>query len=263
MSVLCTRNPVSLAVARNVEAPDKTDSYMPVKNGQFVDTVRAAFEALGWALDYEAYGLTCKDQRFFFTHRYVQKNSPDGSEHAVAVGGRNSYDRSIAAGLAIGANVFVCDNLCFSGDDFAVLRRHTSNVWRDLAELVKKAAATAETRHARLGAELHLLKEVGISDDRAYELFGLALGHEVVAPTQINAALRDWKEPRHPEFADRNLWSWYNAVNEALKTSTADTMLTRHANLHRFALSQIDPRVLEAARAEHIIDAEVIDVEAA
>jgi hypothetical protein len=254
---LCTRNPVSLVTARTVEAPEKTDSYMPVRNGQFVDVVRAAFEGIGWKLDFEAYGLTCKDQRFFFTHRYVQVGVEPGSqEHAVAVGGRNSYDRSIAAGLAIGANVFVCDNLCFSGSDFAVLRRHTTNVWRDLEELVNKAAATAVTRHARLGAELNLLKEIEVNDNRAYELFGLALGHEIVAPTQINAALRDWKQPRHPEFADRNLWSWYNSVNEALKTSTADTMLTRHANLHRFALTQVDPSALETVRGAHVIDAE-------
>ena len=107
----------------------------------------------------------------------------------------------------------------------------------------------------QVGHELDLLKEIEITDDRAFELFGLALGHDIVAPTQINAALRDWKEPRHEEFSGKNMWGWYNAVNESLKTSTADTMLTRHASLHRFALTQVDPMQLQTARSAHIIDA--------
>jgi hypothetical protein len=51
----------------------------------------------------------------------------DHNELGLSVAFRNSYDRSMSIGLAIGASVFICDNLALNGD-IAVMKKHTKNV---------------------------------------------------------------------------------------------------------------------------------------
>ena len=46
---------------------------------------------------------------------------------AFVVGVRNSHDKSFPAGLVIGASIFVCDNLSFSGE-VKLARKHTVHV---------------------------------------------------------------------------------------------------------------------------------------
>jgi hypothetical protein len=54
--------------------------------------------------------------------------------HCV-VGIRNSHDKAFAAGIIAGAQVLVCDNLCFSGE-ILLARKHTGHIHYDLPVMV-------------------------------------------------------------------------------------------------------------------------------
>ena len=57
-------------------------------------------------------------------------------DYNTVIGLRNSHDKVISAGVACGSGVFVCDNLCFSGE-VKLARKHTANILTDLPHLVR------------------------------------------------------------------------------------------------------------------------------
>ena len=76
-------------------------------------------------------------------------------------------------------------------------------------------------------------------EQRGYAMLGVAMGRELLTPTQASVAFGDWKKPRYEEFADRNLWSLYNCVTEGLKKGAPGTVLDRHANAHDYFTEQL------------------------
>jgi predicted SpoU family rRNA methylase len=52
----------------------------------------------------------------------------------LSIGIRNSYDKSMSIGVALGARVFVCDNLAISGE-IRIVRKHTAGVWKAIEDM--------------------------------------------------------------------------------------------------------------------------------
>jgi len=220
---------VGLTELAAVPIPEKTRSYCPVPNIELVDFVRSRVtDFLGLEIESEAYGLSRKDQQMFG----VMRVDTGRKDHGLSIGLRNSYDKSLLAGLATGAGIFVCDNLCFSGDSGTYFRKHTTNVWRDIRLNVDKALRDAGLHYERMTFDLDAMKTIPLSGDQGYELIGRALGHSILMPQQATVAMRDWDEPRHEEFAPRNLHSLYNCFTEGLKKGPAGTSLDRHSAAH-------------------------------
>jgi hypothetical protein len=128
----------------------------------------------------------------------------------------------------------VCDNLCFSGDAFRVIRRNTTNVWADFQRLVNEQVATALSSYEKLQHQTEAMKAKPCHKDRGYALLGVAIGRGLLTPHQASVAFGDWETPRHQEFSDRNIWSLYNAVTEGLKKGSPATVLDRHAKAHDY-----------------------------
>lgn len=218
------------------ELPEQTDTYMPVPHRELVDVIKAQVQGAidGANLASERYALNSKGTKMFGVQVYDHQNP----ELGLAVGFRNSYDKSISVGLALGASVFVCDNLALTGQ-VKVLRRHTPKVWEDLHDMIEAALPEAEKNFTDIVADSELLKTVEISDTEAYEHLGVLFGEGVLKPRQLSAALKHWQNPPQREFAEPNMWSLYNAANAALKTARPDRILEQHIDLH----SQIMHRV--------------------
>jgi hypothetical protein len=71
------------------------------------------------------------------------------SEYGCVLGLRNSYDKSCSTGLCIGATVFVCDNLSFSGSQITFERKHTANLLRDLSWIITQIVDQLPTHFNR------------------------------------------------------------------------------------------------------------------
>ena len=219
--------------------PEKTDSYQPLSNAQQIGIVRRAMEARGFSLIQQRYGLSCKGKRMVFLQAWDHPDLPKDRDMHLFTGGLNSYDKSVAAKLGLGGSLFVCENLQMAAE-IELHRRHTLNVIDDFEYLVEVAADKALPMFLDLTDDMERLKKVKIDQVGGYHLLGEALGawgteDEFLSPQQVNAACKAWKKPLHESFADRNLFSWYQAANEALKKSPAHAMMDRLSALHRFA----------------------------
>ena len=231
MILHCGSEEVTRAQVEAVPVPTPTHSWRPVP---YADAISFLYDQirsnLGLEIESERYGLNkAGDQMFALATLKTERE-----DNGLSIGLRQSYNKSLALGVAVGANVFVCDNLCFSGDAFKVVRRNTLNVWADFRALVAVQVAGSLGHYEAVNAECDALKAVPCDLRRGYEVLGVALGEGVLTPTQATVAFEDWKRPRHEDFSDRNLYSLYNCATEGLKKGAPARILDRHARAHAF-----------------------------
>jgi hypothetical protein len=92
-----------------VPVPDPTESYHPVPYGRFVEEVELHVPRFGLTVQSSAFALAREGSQMFGVLTCV--NGKPAADYALAIGVRNSYDRSLSVGLTLGNRVFCCDNL--------------------------------------------------------------------------------------------------------------------------------------------------------
>lgn len=213
-----------------IPTPPQTRSYVPVGHHALANALLRMSGDLLWEfrLRDQQYGVARDGNQLFGIHTYENRST----EMGLSIGFRNSLDKSLSVGLAVGASVFVCDNLALSGE-IRMMRKHTTNVWHDLEELISTSILRARTAfHSTLDLAEEM-KGLPVDDERAWELLGKLYGRKVLTTRQLPIALREWHEPSHREFDPRTCWSLYNACTEALKSSPPRSILERHLHLSR------------------------------
>ena len=208
-----------------IPIPKPTRSYAPVAHGELADHLAKKAEYLlpEFNLHKSQYGLARDGQQLFGVHSFRNGST----DLALSIGFRNSYDKTLAVGIAVGASVLVCDNLALSGD-ITLMRKHTTNVETDLNSLIVTAILKARTAFHQVKADAKSMHQIPLVDDEAYRLIGLMYGRGVISPRQIPVVRNEWMEPSHDEFRERTMWSFYNAVTEALKTTPPRVIMERH-----------------------------------
>jgi len=212
-----------------LDAPSHTQSWKPVAYRDAIEMLHTTIEReLRLPVTHEEYALNKAGTQLFHVAR-VDTGNP---EAGLSIGMRQSYDKSLALGVAAGAQVFVCDNLCFSGSAFSIMRKNTTNVWDDFSQLIRAQVAHSLGAFEEMQVDFGKLKGVSCNLRRGFAYLGVLQGEGVLKPNQATVAYEDWTNPRHEEFADRNLWGLYNAVTEGLKKGSAGRTIDRHVAAH-------------------------------
>ncbi len=117
-----------------VPVPESTSTYVPLAYESFLTRIEKQVSVEGMAVREERLALAKDGQRLFGLMSLEMKDAAR-TEYGCVLGLRTSYDRSFANGLCVGAQVFVCDNLSFSGE-ITFSRKHTANMLRDLSWMI-------------------------------------------------------------------------------------------------------------------------------
>src|SRR4051794_8252681 len=91
-----------------VEAPPATATWFPLKHAQVLDRVSETLQQAGFAIKNTRLALSRSDARFFGT---LDLTTTVASGVSLAVGVRNSTDKSFPIAFCAGRRVFICDNL--------------------------------------------------------------------------------------------------------------------------------------------------------
>jgi hypothetical protein len=219
-----TRDELSL-----VPVPVETESYTPVPHNHLAETLTTIGRDIlkGYSLESEQYALAREGNQMFGVLTFRGEHP----EMGLSVGFRNSYDKSMAIGIAIGAKVFVCDNLALAGD-VTVLRKHTGNVWASLEDMAISTLYRSQKNFQKVVEDSESLKNMNISDTGAFQYMGLLYGKGVLTPRQLPVVKREWLKPSHEDFQPRNKWSFYNACTEAMKSAPPVLVMEKHIMLH-------------------------------
>jgi hypothetical protein len=201
-----------------VTVPPETSSYMPLPYESFITRIEKQLAVEGITVREEKLALAKEGQRLF---GLIQVELPGSStrDYGCILGLRNSYDKSCSAGLCIGATVFVCDNLSFQGSQITFQRRHTANLLRDLSWIITETMAKLPALFAAQGATFERYRGTELGDARAHDLLIRSYDRGALNVTDLPAVLKEWRTPRHPEFAEggKTVWRLFNAATETMK----------------------------------------------
>jgi hypothetical protein len=213
-----------------IPIPEATESYIPVSHYDLSKTLVTIGQDIltDYTLVGENYAIARNGNQMFAVLKFQNKNS----DMALSVGFRNSYDRSMSVGFAVGASVFVCDNLALYGD-VTVMRKHTKNVWSALEDMAITTIYKSQLSYEKIIEDAEALKNIKVSDDSSFKMLGLLFGHGIVSPRQLPVVKAEWLNPTHTEFQPRNAWSFYNACTQALKSSPPISIMEKHIDLHK------------------------------
>ena len=199
-----------------VPTPVATETWRPIPHEEYVRQVEWELPRYGLNIVQEVHALTHDSSRYFGLIQ-VQNgcNSPD---YSWVLGLRNSSDKTLTAGLVAGSQVFVCDNLAFSGE-VSISRKHTVNILEDLPGLIGNALGRLLLMFKTQDQRVERYRGTRLSDADAHDLTVRALDTDVICASRIPDVLKEWREPRYDAFQPRTTWSWFNAVTETLKGS--------------------------------------------
>lgn len=197
-----------------VETPKPTPTWHPVPHLRFIEQVERALSASRLEIVNQAHALSHEGDRYFGLIQV--KRGREFSDYGCVLGLRNSHDKRFPVGLVAGAQVFVCDNLSFSGE-IKLARKHTRFIERDLPRLTTQSIGRLQEKWHHQEQRIDRYMGYTIDDRDAHDLMVRAVDVGVCPVTILPKVVQEWREPRHHVFRERTVWSLFNGFTEALK----------------------------------------------
>lgn len=231
----------TLEEVEKVQTPEPKGRWHPISHIALYNQVRTALHSLDMTVVNEQHALGNGGDRYFSLLQVARNRtieipgddaSPTEEDIAYVIGLRNAHDKRFNAGLAVGAGVFVCDNLSFNGE-ITLGRKHTTFINRDLPVLTARAVGMLADKWTNMTQRFDIYKETEVSDAQAHDLMIRGLDTGACTTTQIPAILKEWRTPRHPEFATgKTGWRLFNAFTEIAKSTSVFSLPKRTQSLH-------------------------------
>lgn len=155
----CGSQRCSLEQLLTIPEPQQTNTYQPLNHYDFACNVQQVASDLlsSYRFDTQQYALSSDGQKMFGVLTY-RKTSSEEQEVKLAIGIRNSYDKSMSAGLVLGSSIIVCSNLMFCGD-IVVMRKHTgTDMHEDLQKQIVTAIYKSQHQFTRLSEDVTQMK---------------------------------------------------------------------------------------------------------
>jgi hypothetical protein len=193
--------------------PDATATHKPIPHAE---VVQALIETLGFrrlSVVNDQYAVTPDGMRMFG----VLALDVEGSGIRLAIGVRNSHDKSCSLALTVGYKVFVCDNLAFHGDFSPIMKKHTKGV--DIQDVMALAVDRMQRHFEPMQRQVDAWRGFELPDDRARLVIYRAFIEDGLDAAKHLARIvhQQYFEPEYDEFRPRTLWSLSNAFTSAFK----------------------------------------------
>jgi hypothetical protein len=231
---------VSREMLRTIPVPPATATWKPIPHYDLVQAIDRQLAVRDIRVVKEDFALAHKGLRLFGVLELLVPgtNGGSGTEYAFAMGVRTANDRSFATQLAVGARVYVCSNLVFSGDLIAMHRKHTARF--DLNADISKAVDLFQHHLGTFGGKLDALKHRTLRDWEAKEIIFDAFAQEILPIRLFGAVSETYFHPQEdmPDVVHRTAWGLHNAMSRALKQLAPAALFQATTQLGRlFGLS--------------------------
>ncbi len=215
-SILIGANKVSESEVFNVPSVPFSKTFHPVHHRELVKAVKEGVQAVGLEIVKAEYVLAAEGKKMFGIYHLSQGNS----DLCWAIGIRNSLNKSISIGITAGTKVFVCENMCFSGD-FLAFRRHTSGLDIDeLSFLAYRSMRSMIPRLKALEAWQLGLRNYALPENHLKILLVEIMTNNVIPASKFH----QFSDLYANVYRDNSLWSFHESATEVLKESNLMTL---------------------------------------
>ena len=204
---------VSEEELREYKAPPPEGRWFPIAHHDVLRKVKETLNDAGYEVERQQLALARKDHRFFGT---LDLKTTLASGVNLAVGVRNSTDKSFPLGFCAGNRVFVCDNLAFRSE-LLVKRKHTRFGEQRFANAIANAVTALQGFRELEAERLRRLMNTELREEQADSFILRAFEKGIISTYQLPAVLKEWRSPSFEEFGPRTAWSLLNAFTTVLR----------------------------------------------
>lgn len=207
------------SVSRNdlmlVDCPEPEATWYPIPHTEVASQVLHTLELFQYAVKREQWALAGPNGEQMFGVLDTTC-SILGKEINLAVGVRNSVDKSFAMGFCAGSRVFVCDNLAFSAE-LMVNRKHTRFGLDSFRKSINHAATALDSFVHTEKARTERWQQQQITAPQRDEVILRALESAVFPKTMLGDVFREHVRPTYAEFRDGSAFGMFNNFTTALR----------------------------------------------
>lgn len=199
---------VTRAELKTIPPPPATETWKPIAHYDLIEAIDRQLRVRDVEIRAEHFAVQRDGARFFGV---LDLALAERSDTSAAMGIRNSTDKSLSLELAVGVRVFVCDNLCFSGDLIALRRKHTARF--DLMADISKAIDLYQQHLAVLAGEVERLKDERLTHEQAKAMVYDAVTQEIIPLRLLPVVSTLYQSYSEPPTA----WTLHNIFTTSLK----------------------------------------------
>jgi hypothetical protein len=208
----CGAREVSREELNQIEAPQPTQTWFPVRHSTVVESVSDLLQTGGFQVQKATYALSRQNARMFATLDLATALCPGVS---LAVGLRNSTDQSFPLGFCAGSRVFICDNLAFRAE-LLVARKHTRFGQERFREAIAQAVGSLGQFQQVEADRIRRFQDLTLSDERAESLILRSFERGFVSYRALPDVIHEWRQPSHDYGSEPSLWRLFNAWTTVL-----------------------------------------------
>lgn len=221
---------ISREQAIAIPVPESTRSYCPISNVEIIKTALESLDREGFSLKSEFH--KCDGSLSKFVGGFIIHGGSKDMD--IMFGYKNSYDKSMSAGFAVGANIMICSNSVVTGE-ISMKRKHTGDGNIDITNGISEGLLRLGDNFIHLEKLLNRMKEIEISRRTCCELVGrLYLEEEIITLQQLSIIKRELSNESFDYNVENSLYNLYQATTHSLKISHPRTWMNDHIDAHRF-----------------------------
>lgn len=217
----------------NVVTPPATDTHYPIAHEALIGHLRNSFTQGGLEVVSEQHALHTLREHEGANYFGLFEIECDNSHYNIVVGLRNSHVMAFSAGLLIGEQLFICDNLAFSGE-IKFARKHTRFINRDIPAVVARAVGKLGNHRQQQEERITLYQGAKLDRAEADHAVIELLRARAFPSKDVIKVVDEFNNPRHPEHldadGDRTVWTLFNAVTEVATKGTNVFKLPARSN---------------------------------
>lgn len=210
---------VTLDHLRNLPTPEARGArHQPIPHHELVDTLTDQILDRGWDVTHTQMGTAASGKRLFGTMKLRGPGNMDAKEMNPTLGFRSSTDSALSIRMVVGATVFVCDNLCFSGDEFVLRRKSTTGLF-DLPGLINGGLDRFMGQTIAFERDVDRMKDAPLGSDevaksRLFDIFNMDVLPLHLLPKVSELYFQPDED--HTDCHPRSLWGLNNACTRSI-----------------------------------------------
>lgn len=203
---------------QRVACPEATRSWHPIDHFTVASNVVHLMQQGGYDIRREQWALSRRDGRMFGVLDLTCELQ--GRAISLAVGVRNSIDKSFPLGFCAGNRVFVCDNLAFSAE-LMIRKRHTVNGLTNYITSIVESVAALEAFVEAEKQRIARWQGMRVTTSQRDNVILKALESNVFPQSMLADVFREQVNPQYDEFRDESAFGLFNNFTTAMRPRAA------------------------------------------
>jgi hypothetical protein len=228
----------------NAPVPAATSTYAPVAHSAIHNKIMDCINKNGFMLTDTAVKAKRSDCCIVnYKLKDLVETYDLSNDMGIRIGWKNSYNKTVSFGFAIGSEVFICTNGMVHGE-YTIKKQHRQNGLENyVTELIEKYFENIRESHNENVKFAKYLMGRQIDENEARRVIGqLFIDSKILNNTQLRTMSDQlYTSDKFANFTDNKVitaWDLYNHGTEALKSSAVVNDFTKHENFNKFFIEK-------------------------